>query len=817
MGPPHSGRAPSLFRPSRPRLEPASAHSQRTPPRQETPVSESPVRPDPDRARAPSSDPPPTELLGTNPPSVGTAHDPASTPARWGEFALLERLGTGTFGEVWRAWDPALRREVAVKFLRDQSATEGAGQAALLEEARALARIRHPGVASVYGVAEFDGRAGLWMEYLRGTSLAAAIEARGAMPWREVARIGRDLSSALEALEQAGLVHRDIKPANVVMEADGRVVLADFGLGVRRRLLETTAPTLGWGTPLFMAPSLLGGGAPTFRTDLYALGVTLVWALTGRAPFQSRRFDELKIESAQGPRFDLPASHDAPAALLDLIERSLQESASARFTAAKMRAGLEALLSDSGRESDAMAERPSIAVLPFLNRSGDESTDYFSDGLADELVMVLSKIQGLRVIARTASFQFKGKNEGLAVIGAKLRVATLLEGSVVKSDRRLRVSVRLVKVPEGDYLWSEDYDRTWDDVFAVQDDIAQRVVTELKGRLLGTEGDPFRAKVEVAAAVRGRGEDPEVHRLLLQARYHMGRVTPDDIARAIECIEEALERDATYPLLWTLLGQARLNQVDFGWAPLAEGVARAREDIGHALELDPDLAEAHGVLGWLRMHYERNWSGAEASFRRALDLEPNAANLRRGGVLAMCLGRPHQAIEFYSRSMIHDPVSTSAHNNLGFAYLIAGRYDEAERELRQAIELAPKRVGARSQLALALMSQGRMEEALGEAWDEPQEIYRLWVLAILHYKRGDDEESRRPLRELTEKYSDDGAFQIAQVHAVRGEVDAAFEWLDRAYRQQDGGLASIKATLMMDPIKADPRWSAFLLRMGFDA
>ncbi|HEX5031110.1 MAG TPA: protein kinase [Candidatus Eisenbacteria bacterium] len=746
------------------------------------------------------------------------ARPPSSPSARWGEFSLLERLGSGTFGEVWRAWDPALRREIAVKFLRERADATGAvHQAALLDEARALARIRHPGVAAVYGVAEFDGRAGLWMEYLRGPSLASVLEERGAMPWRDVIRVGCELCSALEALQHAGLVHRDIKPANVVMESDGRAVLADFGLGMRRRLLEPNEMKQGWGTPLFMAPSLLRGGAPTFRTDLYAVGVTLLWALTGRAPFESRTLPDLQIESARGPTIVLPnLNRDAPMALVDLIGKSLEESDPARLTASKMRAGLESL--QSPKQALDLAVRPSIAVLPFLNRSADESTDYFSDGLADELVMVLSKIQGLRVIARTASFQFKGKTEDLAVIGAKLNVATLLEGSVVKQGSRLRVSVRLVKIPEGDSLWSESYDRTWDDVFAVQDDIAQRVVTELRARLVGAALDPDRAKAEIAEAVRGRGEDPEVHRLLMRARYHLDRVTSDDTAQALEFVAQAMERDAAHPALWCELCRARSLQMNFGWIPIAEGTVLAREAIDRALELDPELSEAHGLLGWLLMHYDRNWAAAEASFLRALDLDPESAgNLRRAGTLAMCLDRPHQAIDYYDRSLIGDPLSTAAYNNLGFSHYIAGHYEEAVRAIQKSIELAPQRVGARALLAFTLRAMGRGEEAMAAANEETMEVYRIWSLAIIHHHEGRHDESSRMLALLEGKYADDAAYQIAEVHAARGAVDPAFEWLERAYRQHDGGLAGMKASVNFRPIHSDPRWTTFLLKVGFDA
>ena len=696
---------------------------------------------------------------------------------------------------------------------------DGVRQTALLEEARALARIRHPGVAAVYGVADFDGRTGLWMEYLRGPTLASLLHEKGSMPWRDVVQVGLELCAALEALEHAGLVHRDIKPANIVMEAGGRAVLADFGLGMRRRLLDPSEMKHGWGTPLFMAPSLLRGDLPTFRTDLYAVGVTLLWALSGRAPFGSTTLEDLAIEKDLPPRIALPdLNKDVPRALLELIGTCLEEAGTARFTASRMSAGLESLIfKPKGSDPDVL-RRPSIAVLPFLNRSADESTDYFSDGLADELVMVLSKVPGLRVIARTASFQFKGKTEDLATIGAKLNVATVLEGSVAKQDRRLRVSVRLVQVPDGSYLWSETYDRTWEDVFAVQDDIAQCVVTELRGRLLGGKGDPDRARAEIEAAVRGRAEDPEVLRLLMQARYYLDRVTADDTVQAIACLDQALERDPGNAVLWCVLGRARSIQVDFGWTPHDEGLAAAREALERALEQDPELHEAHGTLGWLRMHYERNWAAAEASFLRALDLDPDdAANLRKAGALAMCLDRPRQAIEFYTRSLIRDPLSTAAHTNIGYAYLVAGRCDEAEGALRRALELAPQRVGTRVELAFTLLAQGRGDEAVAIAEQEPLEVYRIWALAVLHHRVGREEESNRMLALLHENYAEDGAFQIAQVYAVRGEADTAFEWLDRAYRQRDPGLAGMKSSPHFRNIASDPRWSSFLLRMGFDA
>ncbi|TMQ70104.1 MAG: hypothetical protein E6K80_09575, partial [Candidatus Eisenbacteria bacterium] len=446
----------------------------------------------------------------------------------------------------------------------------GEASPALLDEARALARVRHPSVVAVYGIGEWDGRAGMWMERLRGETLAARIE-RGALPPREVARIGAALCSALEALDQAGLVHRDLKPSNVVLESDDRAVLTDFGLGSRLTFLPSRSPRPS-GTPLFMAPSLLEGGSPNPRTDLYALAVSLRWALTGRAPFEARTMDELKEQVRGGPAHPLSTERpDAPPALIAAIERGMDVCAGApAYRARDMRMALEPLIAEERgapprsdhRAAPQETTRPSIAVLPFLNRGQDESDEYFSDGLADEMLNVLSKIHGLHVAARTSSFHFKGKNEELEVIGRRLNVATVLEGSVRKSGNRVRIAVRLVKVATGEALWSESYQRTLEDIFSMQDEIAQRVVEELRKALLPASAPGSDVQAEVAVAARGRGHDAEAHRLYLLGRHRMARKTLDDLTQGAALLEQAVARDPTHAIAWSELGNLYATLAD---------------------------------------------------------------------------------------------------------------------------------------------------------------------------------------------------------------------------------------------------------------
>lgn len=761
------------------------------------------------------------------------ARSATTETGRWGPFTLLEMVGQGATGEVWRAWDASLQRDVAIKFLQS-NVSEGGGvsPAGLLEEARAVARVRHPGVVTVHGIAEHDGRAGMWMEFLRGPTLATEIERRGGLPPREVARVGLQLAAALEALDQAGLVHRDLKPANIVLEADGRAVLADFGLGWRRALLDDETRR-GAGTPMFMAPALLHGEPATPRSDLYALGVTLRWALAGRCPFHARGLEELKEEAARGPRTPLAEEcPGAPAPLVEAIERAMETKPGApRFSAADMSTLLRLALdetstgvTDSGARQAAAANAPvlSIAVLPFLNHSRNEEEEYFSDGLADELLNVLAKIRGLRVAARTSSFQFKGRGEDLATIGRRLNVATVVEGGVRRAGNRIRIAVRLVKVADGFQVWSGSYDRTLEDIFEVQDDIARSVVKELRQALLGETMDS-RGSAEVRdaveKAVRGRGQNAEAHRLYLYARYFLDRLTREDTAKGIRYMRESLDLDPNAAVAWAILGRGLVRQADVGWAPVVEGFREAREAVERALALEPDLAEGHAVMGRIQMSHDWDWRSAQASLRRALESAPgNVVVLLGAGELARNLGRYEESIQLIQRAVEQDPLGAGCYVLFGLALQASERFAEAETAFRKALDLVPDRVGAHAGLALALLALGRREEAVHEAGLEPDEAFRLWVVAITTHAAGRRAESDEALRVLTETYGGDSAYQIAEAHAARGEAEAAFDWLDRAYEQRDGGLLTeMKPSPFFRSLHADPRWTALLGKLGLEA
>jgi TolB-like protein/class 3 adenylate cyclase/tetratricopeptide (TPR) repeat protein len=462
---------------------------------------------------------------------------------------------------------------------------------------------------------------------------------------------------------------------------------------------------------------------------------------------------------------------------------------------------------------------PSIAVLPFTDLSPQKDQEYFTDGLAEELLNVLSKIRGLRVASRTSAFHFKGKDVDIPTIAQKLNVATVLEGSVRKAGKRVRITAQLIQAATDSHLWSDTYDRELEDIFAVQDDIAQSVVKELRTALLGEKPDASVSagvKAEVLAAAKGRGENAEAYRLYLQGRFFEDRLTREDTAKSIGYYRQALELDPQYALAWAGVSRAHTNQAGYSWdLAIAEGFGKAREAAERALELDPDLAEGHAALGQIRRLYDWDWNGADASFRRALELAPgNAQVIRDAGGLAGNLGRPQEALELLRRAVVLDPLSAPAHRSLARSAFFADFLDEAEAAGQKALELSPQGGLTHFWLGLVRLGQGRLDEAQEMFQREAHDTFRLLGLSQVHHARGRSAESAAALQELIKKDAAGAAYQIALGYAYRGETELAFEWLERAYVQRDPGLGMMKISQPLRKMHDDPRWQPFIEKMG---
>jgi TolB-like protein/Tfp pilus assembly protein PilF len=461
-------------------------------------------------------------------------------------------------------------------------------------------------------------------------------------------------------------------------------------------------------------------------------------------------------------------------------------------------------------------ETPSIAVLPFVNMSRDEENEYFADGLSEELLNVLAKIRGLRVASRTSAFSFKGANVDIPTVAQKLNVATVLEGSVRKSGKRVRITAQLIEVASDSHLWSETYDRELDDIFAVQDDIAQSVVKELRTALMG---EPAAASATIVADVRraatGRGDNPEAFQLYLQGKFFGERTTQADTDKAIELFRKALAIEPDFAQAWAGLSRVHQTQAGFGFAPIEDGFERAREAAQQALRLAPELAEGHVELGLVFENYDWNWAAADASFRRAVELAPGDARaLSAAAGLATFQGRHDEALDLTRKTLALDPLSVRTHREAGTAYYVSGRLDEAASLYMRALDLNPSAGLGHAFLAIVRLLQGRGDDALALAQAESHDVFRNEALAMTHHAQGRAAESDAALRALIDGFAWTAAFQVAEVHAYRNEVDKAFEWLETAYKQRDPGIVYTGVDPLLRPLHGDARWLPLLQRLG---
>jgi len=443
-----------------------------------------------------------------------------------------------------------------------------------------------------------------------------------------------------------------------------------------------------------------------------------------------------------------------------------------------------------------------IAVLPFVNMSSDEEQEYFSDGLSEELLNLLSKIPELRVAARTSSFSYKDKDVKVAQIGAELNVGHVLEGSVRKSGDRVRITVQLIQAEDGYHLWSETYDRTLDDVFAIQDEIAAEVVAQLKVTLL-------------SAAPVVKETDPEAYALFLQARHLARQGTTKAFEQSIALYQRALAIAPDYIAAWDGLAAVYCDQTDRGLRPVEEGYALARVAADKALAIDPDHPQGHARLGWIEIVYNGDLAAAARYLERALELDPTDPDiLGDAAVLAEDLGRLEEAVALQEYVVARDPVNARGHRRLGLSCLMAGRLDEAIVAFRTALTLSPGQLGAGQMMGVALLLKGEPEAALAAMQKEAGGGWRQIGLAMAHHALGQAAESDAELAWSIEMTEREAAYNIAYALAFRGEADRAFAWLDKAVQYSDPGLAQIANMPTFENIHSDQRWLPFLESIG---
>jgi serine/threonine protein kinase/Flp pilus assembly protein TadD len=761
-----------------------------------------------------------------------------------GPYKILAPLGAGGMGEVYRAHDARLGRDVAIKVLPTELARDPERIKRVEHEARAAGALNHPNVCAVHDVGTHEGSPFVVMELLEGQMLKQWLLAKRPGV-DEILTVALEVADGLEAAHARGIIHRDIKPANLFITAAGHAKILDFGLaklvpeqlagragdGASGLTTETageqlTSPGTAVGTVAYMSPEQALGKDLDARTDLFSLGVVLYEMATGRLPFRgdtsAALFDSLLHQAPTSP---VRLNPDLPEALERIIDKALEKDREVRYQSARdLLVDLKRLRREreSGRAAApgvaAPPRIPSLAVLPFTNLSADKENEYFSDGLAEDIIDALTQVPGLRVMARTSAFAFRGKEQDIREIGARLNVETILEGSVRRAGNRLRVTAQLVKASDGYHLWSQRFDREMTDVFAIQDEISQAIVEKLRVRLAGDR-----------PLVKRHTENLAAYDLCLKARYHLLKMTQEGREAGRRYCEQAIALDPSYALAHVVLSESYLLSAYWGSTNPRESLPRAKSAALEALRLDDTIADAHSALGTVLGSGEFDWPGAEREFSRALELNPSSMAVRYD--YAWCyamwfllpLGRVEQALTEMRWALELDPLDPFYNSLLGYLLHVTRQFEPAVAQLQHAIDLDPTFFFSYWLLSIPYAHNGRLDEAIAAA-EKANELsggnaITLGQLGRFYGRAGRTTEARQLLEELTARrrltYVPSSALSF--IHRGLGELDEGLEWIARGIEERDPILVTaLKTEPGYDPLRSHPAYQALLRKMNLE-
>ena len=738
-----------------------------------------------------------------------------------GRFRILREIGKGGMGVVFEAQDLRLPRLVALKFLPDQ-VTSDETLDRFKYEAETLSRLNHPHICTIYDIGTYRRRPFFAMELLEGETLRARLES-GPLPLADVFDVGLQIADALGAAHAQGIVHRDVTPGNVFITTRGVVKLLDFGLAKERGRPVRTEEVTGassektqeapLGTPSYMSPEQIRCDEVDARSDLFSFGALLYRMTCGRPAFDTDSLLETlsNILNTDPP----PVSHyrkDAPPGLDEVVATLLRKSPDERY--ASTHEIMEALrrLRDATFHTGVMAA--SVAVLPFRNR-GAGLDDYFGEGLAEELITSLARLEGVRVVSRGSAFEFTG-DEDVADIGRRLGVRSVLHGTVRRMGERVRISARLVEVGTGAHLWSQKYERDSRDIFDVQEEIAESMTNALQARLQRYADRPL---------VRRYTDDPQIYNTYLQGRYWLNQQTLEGFTRGYELFHAVLQAEPRFAPALAGLADYFILVGFFGFRPPMDVWPEAKARAQQAIALDPSLGEAHTSLALALSHHDWEFSAAQREHQEAIRLSPGDARARYFyGIHLMMMGQLPRATREMTQALRLDPLSKQIMSGLAYLSYYAGDYEGALRKCRQAIELSPTYFEFYGCIGLAEIARGNLDEAI-EAFQEADRltggVFPL-ARAFLSYALGLAGRTTEARALLDELYAISGQQYVppaylAVAHIGLGETEPAFRALDAAYAAKDGTLLYLRILPVFRPLAGDVRFEHLCRRMALPA
>ncbi len=769
-------------------------------------------------------------------------------------YEVLDKLGEGGMGVVYKARDIQLGRFVAIKVLTAASSASSDRRARFIQEARAASSLNHPNIVTIHEIISIGEGDSIVMELVKGHTLGDMISA-GKIPAIDCLKLAMQIADALAAAHSIGIVHRDLKPANVMVTPDGLVKVLDFGLAkladntgaIDFRECDSTmsihlnsprtAEGAIVGTVAYMSPEQAEGRKIDPRSDIFSFGSVLYEMLTGERAFRGGSgLETLAAVLRDTPRDLAKTRADAPPEVQEIVMRCLRKDRDQRYQAMSdvknaieqvyfaTRSGVTMISSGVWKRPAQVRTTPSIAVLPFLNLSSDIENEYFSDGLAEEIINALTRIGNLRVTARTSAFAFRGARQDVRQIGETLNVTSVLEGSVRKAGNRVRVSVQLIGVADGSNLWSERFDREMTDVFEIQDEISQSIVNKLKVRLTSQSGSGNDFTPPPAPPVKRYTENLEAYNLYLKGRYELYKMTREGLDTSKQHFEEAIRLDPNYALAHDGLAYCWYTEGFLGFVAPKEAMPKAKASVRRAIELDESVAEAHATLGVILALYDWDWIGAERELMRSIELNdasPVARDLYAFYYLRP-VGRIEEAVVEVQSALSLDPLSVLFRVHLGFLYYLQHQYEHSIAQFRKVLEMNPQYYLAHAMMGTVYAQAQNFDEALAcyakarlaDADSKFVDSLEAMTLALANRRV----EATALLDSITRRAVNDyiSPVSIAYVRTALGDRDGAFENLDRAVFDRDPNILGLKSNPIFDGLREDRRYHALLRKMQLE-